>query len=510
MFIYRELYTFVTLVINCEHPPGTPRLYSPMLGRTASCGFSFGWEFAHTARGILLRMTSKLTFHGGAGTVTGANFLFQVFPQASEQPLNILLDCGLLHGAQYSETDGFGYDPATMDVLVVSHAHADHIGKIPKLVKDGFRGVIYSTPATKELSEVMLADAQKILAQEALAKGKEPMYTPADIEASLALWKTVKYHTPFSIGDMTVTFKDAGHILGSAITEFKRGGKVFMYTGDLGNTPDPLLRDTELPLGVDYLLMESVYGDRNHEERSSRSHKLAEAMGKIAKTKGTLLIPAFSLQRTQMILYEINNLVEGGTVPSMPVYLDSPLGSRVTDIFRANLDLLNDSVQLEIHSGDDIFSFPKFVEVHDVRLSSALDAMPGPKVILSSSGMSVGGRILSHEAGLLGDDRNIILFVGYQAVGTLGRRIQEGHKKVRINDKDVKVHARTDVITGYSGHKDSENLIRFVEGGASTLKQVFVALGEPRSSTFLAQRLRDYVGVDASVPEAGETITLDF
>lgn len=441
--------------------------------------------------------------------MTGANFMLDLSAGGADS-LRILLDCGLLHGQMYSDSDDFPYDPATVDVLIVSHAHADHIGKIPKLVKDGFKGVIYSTPATRDISAVMLEDAQKILAQEAMEQHREPLYLPEHIDAALRLWQTVPYHTDFSLGDVQARFKDAGHILGSAMVELERGGKKFVYTGDLGNTPAPLLCDTELLTDVTYLVMESVYGDRNHEGKGARTHKLAEAIAKIAKTKGTLLIPAFSLQRTQILLYEINKLVEGGTVPSIPVYVDSPLGARVTGIFRGYTELLNSRVRAEIAKGDDIFSFPKLIEVRNAHESARIDTVPGPKVLLSSSGMSVGGRILAHEEELLQNKENMILFVGYQAVGTLGRRIQEGNKTVRINNKYIRVHAKIDTIDGYSGHKDSEHLVEFVSSTAQSIERVYVVMGEPRSSLYLAQRLHDFLGINTVVPAASEAVTLDF
>ncbi len=452
---------------------------------------------------------SAIIFYGGVGTVTGANFMFETGDK------KILIDCGLLQSKDgYKENAKFDYNPADVDILIVTHAHSDHIGKIPKLVKDGFRGVIYSTQATRDLTEPMLADAVKILTQEAREMKVDPLYSTADTALALSLWKTVDYYKKFNIDDISVEFLDAGHILGSAMVEMTRGAgdskKKLVFTGDLGNTPAPLLRDTDILKDVDYLLMESVYGDRDHEERNERTHKLAEAIAWAARTGGTLLIPAFSMQRTQILLYEINKLVEGKSVPSIPIYLDSPLGSKVTEVFRKHSNLFNDKVQAEMRAGDDIFDFPKFIEVANSQESMSISKQRGAKVIISSSGMSVGGRVLSHEKKFLGDKNNMILFVGYQAAHSLGRQIQDGNSVVYINKDKVRVRAKINTIRGYSGHKDSTNLVKLVEDTASTLKKVFVAMGEPRSSLFLVQRLRDNLGVDAIAPEQGQRIEIDF
>lgn len=457
---------------------------------------------------------AAITFYGGAGTVTGANFMLELFTEGGEST-KILVDCGILQQkGGYEQNAKFDYDPSEIDIAIITHAHADHLGKVPKLVKDGFRGVIYSTPVTRDLAEPMLADAAKILAQEAKELQVDPLYGTADITQALSQWNVVDYYTEFSVGDMTVRFLEAGHILGSVMVEMVRGTgadkKKFVFTGDVGNTPAPLLRDTDTIENADYMLMESVYGDRNHEERNERTAKLAAAITKTAKSGGTLLIPAFSLQRTQILMYEINKLVESHAVPSIPIYVDSPLGSKVTEIFRKYTHLFNDRVQAEMRAGDDIFDFPKLVEVTNQHESESINKQRGAKVVISSSGMSVGGRVLSHEKRFLGDKNNTILFVGYQAAHSLGRQIQEGNPVVHINKEKVRVRATVDSISGFSAHKDSAGLIDMVSKTAGSLKQVFVAMGEPRSSLFLVQRLREFLGVDAIAPEAGQTIQIDF
>lgn len=453
--------------------------------------------------------TSTLTFAGGAGTVTGANFLFET------GGLKILVDCGLLQGGGRTGKDenyaDFPYDPSTIDILFVTHAHADHIGRVPKLVRDGFVGKIYSTAATRDLTEVMFADAVRLLRQEAQRRNEEPLYTPEHAEAALALWETRDYHDTFSIGDdVSVRFLDAGHILGAAMVEFTRAGKKFVATGDLGNSPAPLLRDTETVTGAHYILMESVYGDRVHENRDDRIELLKEALIDTIENKRTLLIPSFAMQRTQLLVYEINKMIESGEVPEVPVYLDSPLASKVTDVYGRYTHLLNDTVRQEIAAGDDIFDFPRFKIIENTQESRSILEVPAPKVIIAGSGMSVGGRVLMHEKRFLGDPNNTILFVGYQGVGTLGRRIQDGATSVTVGKEQVSVRAQKRTISGFSAHKDREGLVEFVEGSVGTLEHVYVAMGEPKSSLFLVQRLHDFLDVHATAPRNGESVTLNF
>jgi metallo-beta-lactamase family protein len=407
--------------------------------------------------------------------------------------------------------DVFPYDPSLIDVLLVTHAHADHIGRIPKLVRDGFRGVIYSTPPTRDLAEVMLQDAYKIMLYESERYGTPRCYEEGDVEAAFRNWQTHSYHESFALPDgLTATLTDAGHILGSAMVTLERGGKRFLFTGDIGNVPQPLLNPPEIVKGYDYLLMESVYGDRLHEEVKERTALLRRHIEDTVKKQGTLIIPAFSLERTQAMLFEINNLFESGMVAPIPVFLDSPLAIKVTEIYRKYPEYLKDEVQAQIRRGDDIFDFPKLSLTRTTEDSAEIAKVHGAKIIIAGSGMSHGGRILGHEQRYLEDPKTTLLLVGYQAVGSLGRLLQDGARKVRILNAEVRVRAQIAEIRGYSGHADRDQLVDLVAAGSDHAQRIFVTMGEERSSLFLVQRLRDYLGLNAVAPGEGEKIDIDM
>jgi metallo-beta-lactamase family protein len=453
---------------------------------------------------------AALTFCGGAMGPTGSNFLFET------EEKKILVDCGLFQGEQLNEdknNEPFLYDPKEIDILFVTHAHLDHIGRIPKLIQKGFRGKIYSTPPTKDLTKLMLEDSIRVLTRQAQERGMLPPYEEEDVQKIMHLWETKSYHETIVIDDDTrVIFHDAGHILGSAMIEIEYNGRKIMFTGDLGNTPAPLLHETEAPQDISCMVMESVYGDRNHEDRDTRRALVRKTIKDTMARGGVLMIPVFSIERTQDMLFELNHLVEHQEIPLVPVFLDSPLAIKVTDIYKKYQDYFNDKALDIVASGDDIFHFPMLRFTDSSELSKAIADVDGPKIIMAGSGMMNGGRIIHHAKRYLSDPKNTLMLVGYQAVGTLGRKLQEKEKKVLIDDEVVSVKAQVITIHGYSAHKQSDDLLDMVatmtEKGE--LQKVFVVLGEPHSSTYLAQKIRDYVGIDASVVKDGDTVELLF
>jgi metallo-beta-lactamase family protein len=450
---------------------------------------------------------AKLTCYGGAGATTGANFLLEFGDK------KVLIDCGMLQGGGDTELHNktpFPYDTSTIDILFITHAHIDHTGLIPKLVKEGFKGEIYSTPETKSIAELLLADAAKINADD-----DEPIYTQADVTRAMTLWKTIKYHEPQEFDGFKIELFNAGHILGSAMLKFSfpppaGGGKHMLFTGDLGNSPSVILPDIEKVSGLDYLLIESVYGDRNHESKVERDEKFERVVRESIERGGALLIPAFSLERTQVLLFQLDNLFESKKIPSVPVFLDSPLAIRLTEIYERVKGMYNEAAQTEIDAGDDIFKFKELSITPSVRDSKEIAAVEGAKIIIAGSGMSTAGRIVGHEERYLPDPKSTILLAGYQGQGTLGRMIEDGGRSVVIDGEEVPLRARVEKIDGFSAHADSDALVDFASESADTLKKVFVAMGEPKSSIFLAQRLRDELDVDAVVTEKGKSYELDL
>lgn len=450
----------------------------------------------------------KVGFYGGVGDVTGANFFLQVGETM------MLVDCGLIQGIHKDNDpnyDAFGYKPGEMQFLFITHAHIDHIGRIGKLIKDGFSGKIYSTEATRDLARLMLEDALAINQMHAERKSIKSMYTEAHLEDAFSRWETIDYGQSHEISaDASVAAHNTGHILGSCAFVFTNTatGERITFTGDLGNSPNPLLPNADTDFDTEYLVMESVYGDREHERMDERQHKLKHIISKVVKRGGTILMPVFSLEKTQMLLTELNDLVEKNLIPEVPIFLDSPLAIRLTEIYSRNTELFNEGIRGQIAKGDDVFNFPKLKFTLHKTESEGIDRVKGAKIIISASGISEGGRITAHEKRYLPDEDNALVLIGHQILGSLGRRILEGQKEVYIDGTDVPVNAEIIQVDGYSSHADSSQLLDYVEAIGEKLKKVFVCMGEPKASFFLAQRLKDYLDIEARVPNEGEVVEL--
>lgn len=451
---------------------------------------------------------AKLGFYGAAGEVTGSNHVLEV------AGVRIMIDCGFFQGVKVCDDknrEPFPYDPTSIDAVFITHAHLDHIGRIPKLFNEGFRGKVYSTPPTKRIAQLMLEDTTRVIEREAKEDGHEPLYRAPAVEKAMAHWEAVPYEQDVVLGEgLHVRFRDAGHILGSAMLEISHNGKKLVYSGDLGNSPAPLLPDTALLSGIDYLVMEAVYGDRRHEDREERKRILEGAIEDTVKSNGVLMIPAFSIERTQDLLFELNELIESKRVPEIPVFVDSPLAIKVTEVYSESHEYFNPETQQAIKGGDDIFKFPRLRFTERAEDSIAIKNVPNPKIIIAGSGMSNGGRILHHEFNYLPDPKSTLLLVGYQAAGTMGRALQEGVKSVKIFNEDIPVRAKVVAVQGYSAHKDVTALLEFVSHLQDSLKKVFVVHAEPGAALFFAQRLRDYLAIDARIPKAGEVVEIDF
>jgi metallo-beta-lactamase family protein len=447
----------------------------------------------------------KLIFCGGTGTVSGTNFLLEA------ESRKILIDCGLFQGSHYAERQNFEqfpYNPKEIEAVFVTHSHLDHIGRLPKLWKDGFRGTIFSTPPTKDFAELLLLDSEHILQKEAEREGRPPLYAISDIQEIMRLWRKVEYHNPVKIGEITAEFFDAGHILGSAIIKIELLGKTFVFSGDLGNYPAPIINKTEIIKSADYCVIESAYGDRVHGAPGESEESLEDAIEDTVRVGGTLLIPAFAMERTQDLLFHLNELVEKKRVPAVPIFIDSPLAIELTGVYKKYENYFNKETYNLVRSGEDILNFPGLRLSLTTEQSKEINNVPPPKVIIAGSGMSHGGRILHHELRYLPDPKNTILFVGYQARGSLGRQILDGAKKVNILGEEIEVRCRKKTISSYSAHADQLQLLAWLRPMRFSLKTVFVAQGEPEASAALAQKIKDELAVKAVIPKFLEEFVL--
>ncbi len=462
----------------------------------------------------------KLQFLGAVRTVTGSMHLISVGGR------RLLLDCGLFQGPRgesYRRNREFPFDPAQIDALVLSHAHIDHSGNIPNLVKRGFRGNILATAATRALCAAMLRDCAHIMEDDVAYLNKkrrrrgeaalEPIYTIADALACLDHFVGVGYERAQEVlPGVRMTFYDAGHILGSALTvlELAENGTELRlgFTGDLGRRDLPILRDPDPLPPIDYLIIESTYGDRRHDSPPEAANRLKEVVRLAYRQGGRVIIPAFAVGRTQEIVYDLHRLSLAQKIPRLPVFVDSPLATDVTEIFRLHPECYDKEAQEMLLSTRDPFGFDMLRYTREAEQSKMLNFLREPAVIISASGMCEAGRILHHLKHGIGDRRNVILFVGFQAEHTLGRRLVEGEKRVRIFGEMHKVRARIEVIDGYSAHADRQELLDSVRPLLPRLRGAFVVHGELPSSEALAAGLREMGVPRVVVPEAGQEISL--
>ncbi|MBI4458344.1 MBL fold metallo-hydrolase [Candidatus Uhrbacteria bacterium] len=444
----------------------------------------------------------KLTFCGAAGEVTGSCTLVET------ERTRVLIDCGMFQGGSSSYVRNlaeFPFDPKTIDAVILTHAHVDHTGRVPRLVAQGFSGRIFSTHPTRLFSRLMWEDTAHVMKDDARRYKRPPLYVMKDVGPTFELTHGVDYHTQVKISDdISFTLRDAGHIFGSAFVEMQVGGIKTVFSGDLGNDYVPILKPTERMIDGDVVVMESTYGDRVHEDPKTRIEKLKTAVKETIARKGTLMIPAFSLERTQEILYELNFLVENGSVPQVPIFLDSPLAIKALQIYHQFPEYYDREAKALADAGDDFFKFPGLRVTKNPEESREILEVPPPKVIIAGSGMMHGGRIMHHLVDYLNNKRNTVLVVGYQSAGTLGRAIFEGAKKVHIDHQEILVRAQVEAIGAYSAHADRLKLAKWVTSGLSKPSKVYLNHGEPHAAEYLADAIRTHHDLDAVVPRYGE------
>jgi metallo-beta-lactamase family protein len=463
-----------------------------------------------------------LTFIGAAQTVTGSKHLLRT------SRASVLLDCGLFQGRRresFEKNRDVGFDVHELDAVVLSHAHIDHSGALPILCRAGYDGPIHGTPATRDLVAPMLIDAANIQESDArfidrlVARGEpgvepvEPLYVEADVTKVLAQMVGLPYRQRHPIAPgVSVTFLDAGHVLGSAIVvlDIEDEGVTtrLAFTGDLGRHHLPILRDPEVPSRVECLLTESTYGDRLHGSVERLGPDLAEVVNRTRDRGGKVVIPSFALERTQEIVYELKVLRQKKLIPAMPVFVDSPLTVKLTDIFRLHPDCYDDQARALLRGDDSPFEFPGLEYVSDVEASKQIDADPQPSIIISASGMCEGGRVLHHLRSTIGDSRNTVVIVGFQAPHTLGRRLVERRNEVRIFGVKQPRRAEVVVLNGFSAHADQRGLVEFAERvrERGPLRQVILVHGEPPAQEALKRELDARGFPTVRVPAPGERL----
>ena len=473
----------------------------------------------------------KVTFLGATKTVTGSNFLVEGAGK------KFLVDCGMYQGSASDEFENeapFLFDVHDIDFMLLTHAHIDHSGRIPKLYNEGYRNKVYATKATCDLCAIMLPDSGHIQEMEIEWKNKKrerkgeeplpPLYTAEDAAKSLEIFNPVQYNEIVEISEnIQVRFNDAGHMLGSAIIEvwITENGKreKIVFTGDLGNNDIPLLSPPTMISDADYLVMESTYGNRLHMRNDDKAKMFLDVVYETLEKGGTVVIPSFAVGRTQEILFELNRIKEVEhseefykkykKLMSVPVYVDSPLAISATEVFKENMNLFNEETQEIINEGDNPLEFDGLKFTRTADESKELNASDKSSIIISASGMCEVGRIKHHLKHHLWEPNSTILFVGYQAPGTLGRKLVDGEKKVKIFGEEIAVNARIEYIEGYSGHADQEWLMNFVYSFTNPPKHIFLVHGEPEGQKVLKQKLEENTNIGITIPDFGESYELN-
>lgn len=441
----------------------------------------------------------KLSFHGATEEVTGSCFLLETTAG------NILVDCGMKQGERMCmlrTLDPFSFNLKKIVAVVVTHAHFDHTGRLPELIAQGYTGPIFMTPPTKALTDIILEDSLGIMTENAQRCGDIVPYTKQDKDAMLAQTQTINYHTAIEpVPGISIMFHNAGHILGSAFISVEAEGKRVIFSGDIGNDDVPILPDTEALHRADVVVCESTYGDRDHDPTALRSEKLLAFTKRVLGRKGTLLIPAFSVERTQELLYELDLLITQKKLPNVPVYLDSPLAIRATSIYRHFAHHLQ--VDHPLMQGD-FFSFPSLHETLHAEESKKINDDRGSKIIIAGNGMMTGGRILHHLIRHINDERDGLLVIGFQAPGTLGRKILNKAPMVKIFGKELTVRAEVGMIESFSAHGDRAKLARWLHPEEGKIQKIFLVHGEEATKASFVSYLHGTTSAEVIIPRMNQ------
>ena len=460
-------------------------------------------------------MQIKLSFLGAVRNVTGSQYLLEA------NNVRLLVDCGLYQEREFRSRnwDPFPIPPNTLDAVLLTHAHLDHCGLLPRLVREGFRGRIYCTTATSEITQIVLLDSAYLQEEDAKFKRKRherekrrgpfpeiPLYTVDDARASFPLFEPVKYGEAVQIGDgVKASFHDAGHVLGSSmirVTVSQEGEyRTIVFTGDVGRWDRPILRDPSVFNEIDYVLTESTYGDRVHKAPPDIGDRLAEIVNSTCQAGGNIIVPSFALERSQEVLYYMNELLIEDRIPHLLVFLDSPMAISITEVFKRHSELFDEEMSRLVHEKKSPFDFPSLKMTQTADESKAINHISGTVMIIAGSGMCTGGRVKHHLVTNITRRESTILFVGYQAIGTLGRHIVDGAKRVRILGQHYPVRARIEQIHGFSSHADRDELFKWLSALKNAPRRVFIVHGESKAAQQFAQFLRNRTDWDISVPE---------
>ncbi|MBU2566053.1 MBL fold metallo-hydrolase [Patescibacteria group bacterium] len=443
---------------------------------------------------------------GAAREVTGSCF------HITSKKTQVLVDCGIFQGSTFARSknfEDFGFDPKQIDAVFVTHAHLDHTGRLPLLIKRGFKGKIYLTPPTLDLTRLVLEDSVEIMEMDHKRYYTPMLFTKKDVQQTLKYMHPISDNGAICFKDLQIQFHNAGHILGSAfiqITEQKGGTATF--SGDLGNVNTPILMQKDNLNNTDALFIESTYGNRIHEDPEQRWIELKSAIIKTIKQDGVLLIPAFAIERTQELLFELNNLVENRLMPFVNIYLDSPMATEATDIFKKYKKYYSKKALHLIAQGDKLFDFPGLQITKTKDQSKTINQADWPKVIIAGAGMMNGGRILHHLIRYLGNKRCTVLIIGYQASGTLGRKLYNGEKRLKVLNEFIEVKTNVTSIGGYSAHADQNMLIDWIKSAKVLPKHIFCTHGEDEAAVALATRIKQDLNINAEAPRPGQIINI--
>jgi metallo-beta-lactamase family protein len=467
----------------------------------------------------------RLRFLGAARNVTGSCLLLEI------NDTRIMVDCGLYQEREFKSRnwEPFLVEPASVDAVLLTHAHLDHCGRLPKLVRDGFHGKIYCTEATAEIAQIILLDSAHLQEEDAEHKRQRheregrkgpfpevPLYTVDDAKACFPLFSPVQYEEPLTIGNGTeikATFFDAGHVLGSSIikVEVQAGGEKrnLVFSGDLGRWNRPIVQDPTSIDEVDYLIVESTYGDRVHEDVADIGNRLADVINATHRAGGNIVVPSFALERSQEMLYYMNQLLLENRIPHLMVFLDSPMAINITDVFKRHSELYDRDMTELVQRKKSPFSFPNLVMTETTEESKAINHIKGSVMIIAGSGMCTGGRIKHHLVANISRKESTILFIGYQAVGTLGRQITDGARKVRILGNYHHVKAKIEQIHGFSSHADRNELFNWLSGIKRAPRHVFVVHGEDKSAASFGELIKEKTGWDVTIPQYNTEAVLE-